>query len=126
MKRRYIDRNDIQAIAWTGFGSLHGASYVLLRVSESRSARQWLRALRPTSLADLSADGVKKRLDEAIQIAFTAPGLRALGGGEAIVRRFSAEFVEGMGCDENRSRRLGDMGANAPANWDWGISNKET
>lgn len=125
MKRRYIDRNDIQAIAWTGFGSLNGASYVLLRVSESRSALQWLRALRPTSLADLSADGVKKRLDEAIQIAFTARGLRALGVDEAIVQRFSPEFVEGMGCDENRSRRLGDIGANAPANWDWGISNKE-
>lgn len=123
--RRCIDRSDIQAIAWTGFGSLRGASYVLLRVVEPRAARRWLRSLRPTSIADLCAGGVKQHVDEGMQIAFTAPGLRALEIDAAILRRFSPEFVEGMGSDASRSRRLGDTGANAPANWDWGVGDKE-
>jgi deferrochelatase/peroxidase EfeB len=124
MQWRSADSSDIQAIVWTGFGSLDGASYLLLRVVEPRSARQWLRTLTPTSIADLGADGTKKNVDEGIQIAFTAPGLRALGLDDAIVQRFSPEFVEGMASDENRSRRLGDTGANTPANWDWGVENK--
>jgi deferrochelatase/peroxidase EfeB len=125
MNWRSLGISDTQAIAWTGFGSLSGASYVHLRVVEPRSARQWLRSLCPTSVADLGVDGVKKHVDEGMQIAFTAPGLRALGVDEAIVQRFSPEFVEGMASDENRSRRLGDTGANAPANWDWGVGEKE-
>jgi deferrochelatase/peroxidase EfeB len=125
MNRRYIERTDIQALVWTGFGSLRGATYLLLRIVEPHFARGWLRGLNPTSIADLSADGVKLHVDEATQIAFTATGLRALGIDETIVQRFSPEFVEGMASDENRSRRLGDIGANAPANWDWGVGRSE-
>src|SRR5216684_3806042 len=121
MARREIDTGDIQAIAKTAFGWLKGASYMLLRVGDPRAARRWLRDLAPARLARLSAEP----LEDACQIAFTAAGLRALGIDDAIVKRFSPEFVEGIASDENRSRRLGDIGANAPANWDWGISNKE-
>ena len=41
------------------------------------------------------------------------------------MKRFSPEFVEGMAGSANRSRRLGDTGANAPANWSWGVGDKE-
>ena len=41
------------------------------------------------------------------------------------MQRFAPEFVEGMAGNENRSRRLGDIGANAPANWNWGVGDKE-
>src|SRR5580698_1721091 len=115
--RSEIDSSDVQAIAWTGFDSLKGASYMLLRVSEPRAARQWLRGLAPASLGDLLVDGMKRKIDETCQIAFTAAGLRALGVDETIVQAFSPEFVEGMTGSENRSQRLGDTGANAPANW---------
>jgi deferrochelatase/peroxidase EfeB len=132
MIRPEVDKSDVQAIAWTAFGSLKGASYMLLRVIEPHAARQWLRGLAPTNLHDLSVDDAKKNVDgvkknggETYQIAFTAAGLLALGIDETIVKRFSPEFVEGMASDENRSRRLGDTGANAPTNWSWGVGDKE-
>jgi deferrochelatase/peroxidase EfeB len=132
MIRPEVDRSDVQAIAWTAFGSLKGASYLLLRVIEPHAARQWLRGLAPANLHDLSVDnvtknveGVKKNGGETYQVAFTAAGLLALGIDETIVKRFSPEFVEGLASNENRSRRLGDTGANAPTNWSWGVGDKE-
>src|SRR5258708_39026038 len=121
MTRSEIDTADIQAIAKTAFDSLKYASYVLLRVGESDLARRWLRNLAPASILELSGG----RVEEAYQIAFTAAGLLALGIDKTIVRGFSPEFVEGMAGDENRSRRLGDTGANAPAKWKWGVGEKE-
>jgi deferrochelatase/peroxidase EfeB len=125
MTRADVDTADIQAIARTAFGSLTGASYLLLRVADARAARAWLGGLRPTSLADLSAGGIRGRLPEATQVAITAAGLRALGVDEQIVQRFGPEFVEGMAGSENRSLRLGDIGANAPAKWRWGFGARE-
>jgi deferrochelatase/peroxidase EfeB len=121
MTRREIDKGDIQAIAKTAFDSLKGASYMLLRVVEPHAARRWLHDLAPANLAQLSAG----RVEETCQIAFTAAGLRALGIDETIVQRFSPEFVEGMASNENRSQRLGDTCANAPAKWSWGVGDKE-
>jgi deferrochelatase/peroxidase EfeB len=123
--RPEVDSSDVQAIAWTAFDSLKGASYMLLRVAEPHAARQWLRGLAPASLGDLLVDGVTRKIDETFQIAFTAAGLRALGVDEAIIQGFSPEFVEGMTGSENRSQRLGDTGADAPANWNWGVGDRE-
>jgi deferrochelatase/peroxidase EfeB len=130
MTRRDIDTSDIQAIAKTGFASLTAASYMLLRVVEPGAARRWLRGLAPASLAKPSEvkttlDIEKKNGAETYQIAFTAAGLRELGVDESIMQRFSPEFVEGMAGDENRSRRLGDVGENAPEKWLWGVGDKE-
>ena len=55
-----------------------------------------------------------------MQVAFTASGLLALGVREEVVAGFSPEWVAGMAGDESRSRRLGDIDANAPGRWDWG------
>lgn len=33
---------------------------------------------------------------------------------------FSDEFIQGMASDDDRSRRLGDVGANSPKLWRWG------
>jgi deferrochelatase/peroxidase EfeB len=121
MMRCEIDASDIQAIARTAFDSLKGASYMLLRVVEPHAARRWLNDLVPASLAMLSVG----HINETCQIAFTANGLLALGVDKAIVGRFAPEFVEGMAGSANRSRRLGDTAANAPANWNWGVGDKE-
>jgi deferrochelatase/peroxidase EfeB len=118
MTRRDIDTNDIQAIVKTAFSSLNAASYMLLRVVDPDAARQWLRVLAPTSLAD-------GQVDEAYQIAFTAAGLRELGVDDEIMDGFSPEFAEGMAGCKNRSRRLGDIGENAPEKWRWGIGDRE-
>src|ERR1700687_1341205 len=116
--RSEIDIDDIQALVWTGFYSLKGGSYMLLRVNEPGAARQWLRSLAPTSLGDLyGADGMKQTRDEVVHIAFTATGLKALDIHDAVLGPFSPEFVEGMTGSQNRLQRLGDIGANAPDEW---------
>ena len=46
--------------------------------------------------------------------------MRALGVADGVIAGFSAEFIAGMAGDEGRSRRLGDVGANAPSGWRWG------
>jgi deferrochelatase/peroxidase EfeB len=55
-----------------------------------------------------------------LQIAFTIKLIESLGVSQNVIAGFSAEFVSGMAADENRSRRLGDINANAPSNWNWG------
>jgi hypothetical protein len=118
--RRGINACDIQAIAKTGFGSLDSARYLLLRVNDRDAARRWLHMLAPTSIA-----GLKEHPAEICQIAFSATGLLALGVAKSTVCRFAPEFVEGIAHSESRSRRLGDTGENAPANWRWGVGDKE-
>jgi deferrochelatase/peroxidase EfeB len=125
MTRPDVDSADIQAIARTAFGSLTGASYLILRVDDAPAARRWLGELEPTRVAILSSDAVRATVSEATQVAITAAGLRALGVDEAIVQRFSPEFVEGIAGSPNRSQRLGDTGANAPEHWRWGVGDRE-
>jgi deferrochelatase/peroxidase EfeB len=121
MFRRDVDHSDIQAFAYTGFGSLSGAAYLFLRVADAPSARVFLGDLKIASIDDLAP----ANLAEATQCAITAAGLRALGVDESVVSRFNPEFVEGMAGNPNRSRRLGDIGANAPDKWTWGVGDRE-
>jgi deferrochelatase/peroxidase EfeB len=125
MTRRDVDRWDIQALARTGFGTLTGATYLMLRVVDAAAARQWLGSLDITSLAGLRPAGVKTEVLLAKQVAMTAAGLRALGVDGHIVGGFAPEFVEGMTGSPNRSQRLGDTGANAPEHWRWGLGERE-
>jgi len=112
---RSVDFSDVQGLVRFGYVHLTEGCYYLLRVSDAARARSWLRGA-PV------ADAVERKPSpsEAMQIAFTATGLLALGVPPDVVAAFSAEFVGGMSGDESRSRRLGDVGANAPANWRWG------
>ena len=116
-----IDLHDIQAIVRSGFGKLAGCCYLLLRVVDAKPARAWLRTQHAASIGDL-ASGF---LEDVVQIALTAAGLRALGIQDDVISSFSAEFVTGMADDPSRSRRLGDIGGNAPANWQWGVGEQE-
>lgn len=114
--RRLPDEaDDIQGIVRTGFGTLKHACFLLLRIVDVTAARAWLASADVTLAArrdDTSAS--------ALQIALTARGLRALGLPGAVMQGFSAEFLSGMAGDAGRSRRLGDVGANAPSAWRWG------
>jgi Dyp-type peroxidase family len=130
MSQPVTELSDIQGIVRSGYGTLGDSVFLLLRVVDAAKAKAWLRAVagdssptgssyRVTSAADLQA-----RQDTALQVAFTAPGLRRLGMAEDMIHGFSREFYVGMGGEaaeaEGRARRLGDLGANAPANWAWG------
>ncbi|HYK37403.1 hypothetical protein [Alloacidobacterium sp.] len=114
-----VDFADIQGLVRFGYGALTEASFHLLRIRDAAAARSWL-ASAPVS----DAVALSQAPDTALQVAFTADGLRALGLAEDILSGFSAEFCSGMAGEENRSLRLGDIGANAPQHWEWGGEGK--
>jgi Dyp-type peroxidase family len=107
------DFPDIQGLLHSGYSNLTEASLLLLRIIDRAAARAWLSEVPVTSAAEREASAV-------VQVAISADGMRALGVQEAVVAAFSAEFLSGMAGDEGRSRRLGDIAANAPSRWRWG------
>ncbi|MDD5199346.1 MAG: hypothetical protein PHC88_06035 [Terrimicrobiaceae bacterium] len=119
MKSGKIDYGDVQGLVRFGYKRMTQARYDLLRVKNATAARAWLRAAPVTTA--VSMDPPPKT---ALQIAFTAPGLRALGLPESAIAGFSHEFRTGM-ATESRARQLGDVGSNAPEWWAWGGRSKE-
>jgi deferrochelatase/peroxidase EfeB len=110
-----VDYSDVQGLARYGYSKLTEACYLLLRIRDAAAARKWLGSARVST-----AESQAAAPDTALQIAFSAPGLRALGVPETAVAGFSAEFLDGMTSPSNRSRRLGDVSNNDPAQWLWG------
>jgi Dyp-type peroxidase family len=111
--------SDIQAIVASGFGHLPHATYFFLQIVDRKLAQGWLARViqfvetstrRPRDAAKPSA---------SIQIAVTAPGLAALGIGDAPLTTFPREFINGMAHGE-RSKVLGDSGESAPEHWQIG------
>ena len=112
--------HDIQGIILKGYGFLAHASFLMLRVTEAKAARKWIAALTVTPASKASKHGYGE--DERaglcfVNVAFTHPGLDALGLDAALLDSFPIEFVRGS-HDPARSRILGDVARNAPANWD--------
>jgi deferrochelatase/peroxidase EfeB len=109
------EADDIQALLWSGFNALPAATFLLLRVRDRAAARGWLREVPVTTIGHLNTHQAT-----VLQVALSANGLIKLDVAESIIGGFAAEFLSGMATDEARSRRLGDVGANAPAHWRWG------
>ena len=102
--KEVLDLDDIQGLVVRGYGKLKSARLLLLTVADADKARAYLRTL--------CAPGQINRASEsdpplARQIAFTAPGLAALGVGPATLATFAREFLEGMN-DEVRADGLRD------------------
>ena len=116
MTRSEPDYSDVQGLVRYGYGKMTEASFVLLRVKDVRAARSWLGAARVTNAVELDTPP-----PTALQIAFTAAGLDALGVAKSVIAGFSPELLTRM-TEESRSRRLGDVGANDPSQWAWGNS----
>jgi len=114
MKSGEVDYADVQGLVRFGYKRMTKASYALVRVKAAVAARAWLRSAPVTSAVTL--DPPPKT---ALHVAFTAPGLRALGVAESVIADFSHEFRDGM-AEESRARQLGDVEGNAPKWWDWG------
>ena len=114
------DFADIQGLVRFAHARLSEACFLLLRIVDRGAAGAWLAAAPVTTAA--KADPLP---DVALQVACTSAGLRALGLPEDVMAGFAPEFISGMAGDEGRSRRLGDVGINAPSNWEWGGANRE-
>ncbi len=116
---RDVDYADVQGLVRFGYKSMTEAAYALMRIKSAGAAKAWLQ-----SAPIASAATKKPPPPTAIQIAFTAPGLEALGVAPAVLAGFSGEFLSGM-TEASRARRLGDVGSNAPSQWAWGGSSRQ-
>ena len=110
-----VEDADIQGLLRFGYGHMTSASYSLVKIKSPVAAKAWLRQAPVTT-----AMALKPPPSTALNVAFTAPGLRALGVSESIIAGFSHEFRGGM-AEESRARQLGDVGVNSPSNWDWEV-----
>ncbi|HEY5893062.1 MAG TPA: hypothetical protein VIT91_07505 [Chthoniobacterales bacterium] len=119
MKPGELDYGDIQGLVRFGYKRMTKARYDLVRVKNPAAARSWLRSVPVTT-----AEAMDPPPKTALQVAFTAQGLRALGVPESVIEEFSHEFRSGMTV-KSRSRQLGDVGSNAPESWDWGGPSRE-
>jgi Dyp-type peroxidase family len=118
--------SEVQGIILRGYEDLQEARFLLLQFPDSDpvvAGRRWLQAVVPSI-----RDAMKRPTpaDAAVNVAFTYAGLKALGLSEEVhpdaptdSSRFSREFQEGMDTS-HRQRVLGDNGASASINWDWG------
>jgi len=114
-ERPGVELDDVQGILRFGYKHHKEACFLLLRVKDGDAARAWL-AQAPVSSA-VKADPPPRA---TLQIALTAEGLKALGVAPDLIGAFAEEFLGGMAGDEDRIRRLGDLGPSHPSAWDWG------
>ncbi|MFP4540427.1 MAG: Dyp-type peroxidase [Opitutales bacterium] len=101
-------QDGIQALVFTGLGSLQKTRVVWLRDLQLR----WLRAVLPEL-----AYG-RGRFDPAVQLLLTASGARQLGASDEEVTALGREFAHGMTHPPSRLR-LGDRGAHDPMGFRW-------
>ena len=116
MSEREVDYSDVQGLVRFGYGKMKQASYALLRIKDIAAARSWLRSATITSAVAMNPPPTT-----ATQVAFTAAGLDALEVSKSVLANFSSEFLTGM-TEGSRARRLGDVGSNAPSQWNWGYA----
>src|SRR3954471_24391983 len=86
--------DDIQAIVRFGHGQLRAAVFWPLRITDPAAAREWLGRAPVTSAVSRNP-----LPHAALQVAFTAEGLRALGLPGSVMAGFSDEFNAGIAGD---------------------------
>lgn len=117
-----LDLGDIQGDILRAHGNAYErTSYVFVGIDDAARGRDWLRPLvdRVVTAAPRPREA---KPAQAVNVAFTAAGLRALGVPEHVLNTFSSEFLQGMAA---RADLLGDTGASAPERWDAGFGRGE-
>ena len=119
MEFSQVDFRDIQGLVRFGHGHLPEAVFCVAQIADAAKARQWI----GDAIANVTRAAAGEKPRCAMQIAFTFRGLRELGVSPRVLEGFSHEFQVGM-VESSRSRRLGDVKANDPKYWEWGVPGK--
>ena len=113
-----LEFDDIQHFVLTRVPAITGR-YEFLSFRQPSQGRAWLAGIiDKVASARAVRDGVDGER-RWVSVAFTWPGLRALGVGEASLATFPEEFRQGMVA---RSQVLGDTGINHPDRWIGGLA----
>lgn len=105
-----LDLPNIQGIVARGY-RMPLAAYRFVRFDEPSAARRWVGEVAERTTF---ADQWQSKPSTCVNIAFSYPGLRALGLPASSLQSFPAEFVEGPAA---RASLLGDLGSSAPERW---------
>jgi len=107
--------SEIQALLLRGYArKLPAAAYLLLEFSASTRFADFLSYV--LSQLTMATESAPKRV---FNVAFTYSGLAKLPMDQGLLQSFSTDFKMGM-HHEQKSRQLGDVGANSPKHWSWG------
>lgn len=129
--KKDLETHDIQGILLSGYLHLPHSNYLFLHLNDAETAKKWLAMIIPAITSakyPIGASGQPEKPVWALNIAFTAPGIEALGYS---VATFAQEFKEGIAYkspsvasneEGSRSKRLGDTHSNSPQNWEVGGS----
>src|SRR3954471_391453 len=113
-----LEFDDIQHFVLTRVPAITGR-YEFLSFRQPSQGRAWLAGIiDKVASAQAVRDGVDGER-RWVSVAFTWPGLRALGVDEASLATFPEEFRQGMVA---RSQVLGDTGINHPDRWIGGLA----
>jgi Dyp-type peroxidase family len=114
-----MDLGDIQGDILRAYGNAYDSTtYAFVRIEcPPAQARAWFSGLVDHVTTAQPWPAGEKPLT-TLNVALTAPGLRALGASEAAVGSFSREFREGMA---GRAQLLGDVGPSDPSRWEGGL-----
>ncbi len=113
--------DDIQHMLLTRVPAVTGR-YEFLSFRQPLQGRAWLAGIIDKVA---SAQAVRGGVDSErrwVSVAFTWPGLRALGVDEASLATFPEEFRQGMAA---RAQVLGDTGVNHPDRWIGGLASPD-
>ena len=109
-----IDFPNIQSLILYAYKDLHHATYIMLHIEYPDLFKQWL----GDNLENITTCNIQAE-STALNIAFTASGLKKLNIPQHTYEQFSREFKEGI-VTKKRSQLLGDEGSNTPTSWTWG------
>ncbi len=118
----HIDLRDLQGDILRAYGNdFDHTSYAFVHIDcEPEQARAWFSDL--LDHVTTAEPWTKGKPDTTLNVAVTAPGLKALGVSDAVIGTFSSEYREGMA---GRAGRLGDTGVNDPKGWEQGLGTNE-
>jgi Dyp-type peroxidase family len=114
-----LELNDIQGIIVRGYANMPAAEFILLKIGDAEPAKKWLQLM-----TEQVTSAEEKKGSSAMNIAFTFNALSALGLSQETLDSFPMELEDGMNT-KHKQFFLGDYGASAAENWEWGGINNE-
>lgn len=114
-----IELSDVQGFLIHEYADMQYSRYSFLKVTDANAAKRFI-ALHTGEITDAKNPGKT----DCLNIAFTSPGLIALGLKTENLDTFIREFREGM-YTPHRQRLLGDFDSSDPSNWRWGGPSNE-
>lgn len=109
-----IDLSDVQGFLISEYPDMRYSCYTMLQVTDAAAAKNFIKSI-VADVTHAKSSGNNKYLN----MAFTSPGLMALGIKERNLTTFIREYREGM-VTPHRQRLLGDFDSSDPSTWEWG------